>query len=88
MTGRRVPNETAPYEYVPGDYGFYKGQWWCIPPGDHTVNLLGNLKNHTVTEHEDGTITVSPSIQIMAGSHRAEREVWHGFLEKGVWRTV
>jgi Family of unknown function (DUF6527) len=35
---------------------------------------------HRVTEHEDGTITVSPSI--------APREPggWHGFLERGVWR--
>lgn len=34
-----------------------------------------------ITEHEDGTVSVHPSIKIMEG----EREVWHGYLTKGQW---
>ena len=42
---------------------------------------MGGLENHDVTEHEDGTITVSPSILITG-----EGGSWHGYLELGVWR--
>lgn len=55
------------------------GIWLCRPPGQH----LGSLKNHDVTEHDDGTITVSPSILITDGE-----TTWHGFLERGVWREA
>jgi hypothetical protein len=34
---------------------------------------------HAVIEHEDGTITVSPSIVMPAGQR------WHGFLVRGIW---
>lgn len=37
--------------------------------------------NHKVTEHEDGTITASPSIYDAP-------EGWHGYLERGIWREV
>jgi len=42
---------------------------------------LGNLSKHTVTEHEDRTISVAPSIKVTnpQGTHR------HGFLRRGVW---
>jgi len=46
---------------------------------------LGDLGNHDVTEHEDGTITVSPSILV---SNPQEGELYHGFLEHGVWREA
>lgn len=68
-----------------GEYGKDEiGHWYCVPPN---TDLLGNLSNHTVIEHEDGTITVSPSILIglRNGEHRKE---WHGYLERGVWREV
>jgi hypothetical protein len=45
--------------------------------------MIGRLSGHQVVEHEDGTITVSPSI--LTG--RGERQ-WHGYLEHGVWRQV
>lgn len=41
--------------------------------------VLGNLHAHEVQEHEDGTITVSPSILVTGSGHR------HGFLRRGVW---
>lgn len=65
-----------------GEYGRNEiGSWYCVPPD---TELLGALGNHTVVEHEDGTITVSPSILI---SHYSGTQ-WHGYLERGVWREV
>jgi hypothetical protein len=48
---------------------------------------MGSLRNHQVTEHEDGTITVSESILIMGWDDAGEVK-WHGYLERGVWRRV
>jgi len=68
----------------PGDYGKdADGLWMCRPIGDF-LGTLGDgtgKHGHVVAEHEDGTITVSPSILISDG-----KSSWHGFLEKGVWR--
>lgn len=64
-----------------GEYGQdQRGAWMARPPGNH----LGDLSNHDVVEHDDGTITVSPSI-LISGSHG---ELWHGYLERGVWREI
>lgn len=79
MTGRRV--SISPHLYEPGDYGQWEGRWYCKPPDE--PNRLGNISAHQITEHDDGTITVSPSILIRGGGDDGE---WHGFLEKGVWR--
>ena len=90
MKGRRVmPNDKGGLpELQPGDYGRatwadakYPGNpvtWWVVmaPNGD-SCSL--NPAIHTVVEHEDGTITVSPSIQILTGYH------WHGYLHAGKW---
>jgi hypothetical protein len=82
MQGRR--NDTELHQ--PGDYGKdANGNWHCCAPpdtGDWASNFHGNLARHTVVEHEDGTITVSPSILIR--TH--DKGDWHGFLERGVWR--
>ena len=72
-------NDVEPHLLKPGEYGKDKGLWCCVPPG---TDLLGNLSRHTVTEHEDGTITVSPSI-LVKGGNLGE---WHGYLEAGMWR--
>ena len=58
------------------------GVWYCHAPGDKGYS--GNLAQHEVTEHEDGTITVSPSILIT----NPRDGQWHGFLERGEWREV
>lgn len=64
-----------------GDYGRDPcGDWFGMTPN----GALSNLKNHNVTEHEDGTITVSPSILVMDSKGR---EIWHGFLNRGEWRS-
>lgn len=76
MKGRRVyPNEAGELRLAEGDYGRHPDLGWMArPPGCS----MGSLEDHQVTEHEDGTITVSPSI---AG------EGYHGYLERGVWRS-
>lgn len=87
MRGRRLP-DVATDDYFgweslnlqPGDYVKLHGKFWGVKtPNGHS----GTLRDHQVTEHDDGTITVSPSIRIsdMSG------ELWHGWLEKGVWRS-
>lgn len=65
-----------------GEYGWdpKHGCWMAVTPNDH----WGNLSSHTVTEHADGTITVSPSIRVSDG----DGELWHGWLEGGVWREA
>lgn len=65
----------------PGDYYFYPEVGWCgVAPDGQSVGLRG----HQVTEHEDRTITVSPSILVSGGGVKE----WHGYLERGVWRSV
>lgn len=61
-----------------GEFGKGRdGMWYARPPGVH----MGSLANHDVTEHPDGTISVSPSILIDDG-----RTQWHGYLIRGNWR--
>jgi len=84
MQGRRLPDGKGPDGRNPsmseGDYWKDEnGEWMARPPGMH----IGSLKNHTIVEHEDGTITVSPSIL----HHEPPGPGWHGYLERGVWRT-
>lgn len=84
--GRRIADREMPsYQWPPASYGRVRldGEWtWmCNTPNGH----LGDLGQHDVDEHEDGTITVSPSILVtLVGTG----EGWHGFLERGVFREV
>lgn len=80
-TGRRLPDGTEPYRLKPGDYVRVAADgWYGMPPG---TDLLATLRLHTVVEHEDGTITVTPSILV-----RNNTTEWHGYLERGVWRSA
>ena len=76
--GRRVHDTDW---FRPGEYGRHPqdGSWHACTPNGH----LGNLSAHEVVEHEDGTITVSPSI--LVSDDRGE--LWHGYLERGAWRS-
>ncbi len=82
-TRRDFTPETYPLET--GEYGKYSvdGNWYAVPPNQ--PHLYAALAGHTIVEHEDGTITVSPSILVTA-EHRGLS--WHGYLEAGVWREV
>lgn len=90
MIGRRLPDADMDRPHSgwkdwqagqPGDYmkvlDGERASWWVMDP----AGSIGRLTTHTVVEHEDGTITVSPSIlDPSAGG-------WHGYLERGVWRS-
>lgn len=82
MQGKRVEpvaNEGGFQSLNPGEYLKFGDQWYAETPNGHGANLGA----HEVTEHEDGTITVSPSILV---SDR-NGPLWHGYLERGVWRS-
>lgn len=80
MTGQRLPDESDWHGGVPnGSYWKRGGTWWAVTPNGH----LGNLAAHDVVEHEDGTITVRPSILVGWPG----RELYHGYLERGIWRS-
>ncbi len=65
-----------------GDYGrLASGEWMCVTPNGH----MGNLTAHEVTEHKDGTITVSPSILVTSRENGKDVEIYHGWLKEGVW---
>lgn len=71
------PREDGTLWLEEGDYGLASnGHWMARPYGNHS----GDLSKHTVVEHDDGTITVEPSILIDNG-----RNQWHGHLTHGVW---
>lgn len=80
MTGRRLPDESDwSSDMQPGTYWKRKGRWFALTPNE----LLADLSKHSVTEEPDGTITVSPSILV----NRDMPVSWHGYLERGVWRS-
>ena len=92
MTGRRVYPEGGRLKLAPGDYGRDPQDgdaWHARPPKMFDCHpLSGSLAGHEVVEHEDGTITVSPSILIEYPWGGTQQISWHGFLERGVWRKV
>lgn len=88
MIGKRIHPSPDDKNWLPehGEYGLHPatGAWYATTPNGHAADL----RSHAVTEHEDGTITVSPSILISVRFRhdRPKKELWHGFLERGVWR--
>jgi hypothetical protein len=81
-TGHRAYPDDEYFLGEPGSYWKHKslGTWYCVTP----EGQYGNLTRHDVVEHDDGTITVSPSI-LITGHEVPE---WHGYLERGEWRKV
>lgn len=86
---RRLADPDAPH-IERGDYGRVLRDGGCVwmvcTPSGH----IGDLTAHEVTEHEDGTITVEPSIAVSGGQTvRARGEepcpTWHGYLRAGEW---
>jgi len=77
--GHRADSFKALFDGPPGGYmpASEEGWWWVRDPAGYIGQVSPDL--HSIVVHEDGTITVSPSI---LGTH------WHGFLERGVWREV
>ena len=83
MRGNRVDADAnGDFPLKEGDYGKdHLGRWYGKPPGFRSGYAV--LSKHKVVEHEDGTITVSPSILVQNHMNK-----WHGYLERGVWREV
>lgn len=85
MTGRRITE--PPTRWPAGECPYGPGDYWKDAAGDWrgvTPNGLSVwLKNHVIVEHEDGTITVTPSILANGG----KKNGWHGYLTKGVWNV-
>jgi hypothetical protein len=74
------PNANGALALAEGDYGQDNaGKWNVRPPGGH----MGVLTEHEVTEHRDGTISVSPSI--LREPDGLGRGGYHGFLKRGEW---
>ena len=67
----------APGSYMKVDYDGKDELYIVDPRGE-----IGRISTHTITWHEDGTVTVSPSIAPY------EPGGWHGYLEHGIWREV
>jgi len=87
VKGIRLPDgDPDPWPPANGSY------WWMLRLGKRTLyalspnGMLCCLANHTVTEHEDGTVTVSPSILVTHNNEQDGNVRWHGFLERGIWR--
>lgn len=81
MNGRRLPDDSDARTMEPGDYMRVTwtgadNEWWFRDPRGEA----GRITSHTVEEHEDGSITVTPSIAPAPGE-----DGWHGFLRRGVW---
>jgi len=85
MKGTRVfANEKGYFPQLqPGEYAYspiFRKWEICSPTGARC-----SLGPHKITEHDDGTITASPSILT---TEREHGKAWHGYLEHGQWRTV
>lgn len=82
--GRRVNHgdgtEQEPGDYWPATSPKFAGYWTVVAPNGQPGML--NPAVHTIEEHEDGTITVHPSIVY---SDAEGRETWHGWLRRGVF---
>jgi len=60
-----------------------RGIWYLFLPitgRDDWDGLLATLANHVVEEHQDGTISATPSILVW--DHVSRR---HGYLARGIW---
>lgn len=81
IKGRRVDGSE---KFRPGDFALVDGVWKGKPPGlPH--HAIGSFAAHEIVEHEDGTITASPSIEVTTVDDEGETIVWSGTLERGVW---
>lgn len=81
MQGRRLPDDHFGYDVEPGDYWLPKdrpGEVWFRDP----FGSIGRTSSHAVEVHEDGSVTVKPSIAPRPDDPPGS---FHGWLTKGVW---
>ncbi|PKN20418.1 MAG: hypothetical protein CVU71_01100 [Deltaproteobacteria bacterium HGW-Deltaproteobacteria-6] len=81
IQGTRLNDNCFPKER--GEYSKQSDGTWllCLPTGIH-----GQINNKTwkIVEHDNNTITVTPSILTTTTGH--PELTWHGYLEAGIWR--
>lgn len=86
--GRRLPDRSVDAvmrdDFEPGDYCLIDGVVWAREPGDKGGALMA-LTEWKITEEEDGTLSLSPSIWV---NKHHNPPGWHGYLEHGKWREV
>lgn len=97
INGRRIEDRgNSSLEGVQdGDYWFdtrtqaFVAACPCNHTGDASSIVLADLSKHNVVVHSDNTITVHPSILVntTVGIDNNICTLYHGFLEKGMWRT-
>lgn len=88
----RVLDASSGRPAVSADPSNLTGGIWMVaaPMGEADGFAVGTLSLHTVREHEDGSISVRPgdgssnSIKIIG----ARGQVFHGYIERGVWRSA
>lgn len=66
------------------------GVWYVAAPLPSGSFGIGRLENHTVREHEDGTITVAPgdgssNSILLKGAGGQE---FHGYIDHGEWSSA
>jgi hypothetical protein len=80
-SGNRRPDNTHYIDLAPGEYCLHawtKPPMWVIRDPAGKLGSLGT--GHQVTVHEDGSITVAPSILDPSPGG------WHGWLVGGRWQ--
>ncbi len=82
-TAKLLKGEWPQADFSDSEMSYWKekGIWYLYLPGCG----IGNLSAHKIVEHEDGTITISPSI-LVTGHDDEKRVQRHGYLERGIWR--
>jgi hypothetical protein len=91
---RRQPGEIEVFDLANGDYMLTEdrtGVWLRTPAGDllrvpvqegeRDPRPIAEGGNWGFTEHEDGSLSLQPSIQVLPSG-------WHGFLTNGVLTPV
>ena len=98
--GRRREDDVKWFDFEPGDYrpvynddGGIRLLLFREPGSTHEFGRLpselepGEGPRWTISEDDEGRVSVSPSIRREAIPSMDSPE-WHGFLEAGVWREV
>lgn len=54
--------------------------WWEVTAPDGSIGSISPTV-HAITEHEDGTITLAPSLDFS----KRKPGGWHGYLRRGIF---
>lgn len=87
LAGRRLYATTNGSDYPPDIRGMEPGDYMLVTTPQATrelwfrdpIGMVGRCVTHTITEHEDGSVSVDPSIADEGAG------TWHGWLKRGEW---